>query len=72
MRKAPTGPVVLPAPVRNLLITQTALNIIGILFGMSMLLPGMIAGMVVAAILFFNGLLLLLLAHILGTLPAPA
>jgi hypothetical protein len=72
MQKVPQEPVVLPVPVRNLLITQTALNIIGILFGMSMLLPGVIAGMVVAAILFFNGLLLLLLAHILGTLPAPA
>jgi hypothetical protein len=37
-----------------------------------MLLPGFIPGLVVAAILFFNGLLLLLLAYILGTLPAPA
>jgi hypothetical protein len=69
-RTAPKEPVVLPAPVRNLLITQTALNIIGILFGTSMLLPGVIPGMVTAAILFLNGLLLLL-AYILGTLPAP-
>jgi hypothetical protein len=72
MRTPSPGPAVLPAPVRNLLITQTALNIIGLLFGTSMLLPGFIPGLVVAAILFFNGLLLLLLAHILGTLPAPA
>ena len=72
MQKVPKEPVVLPAPVRNLLITQTALNIIGILFGISMLLPGVIPGLVVAAILFFNGLLLLLLAQILGTLPAPS
>jgi len=71
MRVAPKEPVVLPVPVRNLLITQTALNIIGILFGTSMLLPGVIPGMVTAAILFLNGLLLLLLAYILGTLPAP-
>lgn len=70
MRTVPAQPVVLPAPLRNLLVTQTALNIIGILFGLSMLLPGLIPGMVTAAILFFNGLLLFLLAYILGTLPA--
>ena len=70
MRTAPAQPVVLPAPLRNLLVTQTALNIIGILFGLSMLLPGLIPGMITAAILFFNGLLLFLLAYILGTLPA--
>ncbi|MCK9581163.1 MAG: hypothetical protein M0Q92_12070 [Methanoregula sp.] len=69
MRNAPAQPVALPAPLRNLLITQTALNIIGILFGLSMLLPGLIPGMITAAILFFNGLLLFLLAFILGTLP---
>ncbi|OPY37764.1 MAG: hypothetical protein A4E35_01046 [Methanoregula sp. PtaU1.Bin051] len=72
MRAGTTEPVVLPAPVRNLLITQTVLNIIGILFGTSMLLPGLIPGLVVAVILFFNGLLLFLLASILGTLPAQA
>jgi len=71
MRVAPKEPLVLPVPVRNLLITQTALNIIGILFGTSMLLPGVIPGMVTAAILFLNGLLLFLLAYILDTLPAP-
>ena len=70
MRNAPAQPVVIPAPLRNLLITQTALNIIGILFGLSMLLPGLIPGMITAVILFFNGLLLFLLAYILGTLPA--
>lgn len=70
MRDAPARPVALPTPLRNLLLTQTALNIIGILFGTSMLLPGLIPGMVTAAILFFNGLLLFLLAYILGTLPA--
>ncbi|MEI7856653.1 MAG: hypothetical protein WCH85_04020 [Methanomicrobiales archaeon] len=70
MRNAPAQPVTIPAPLRNLLVTQTALNIIGILFGLSMLLPGLIPGIVTAAILFFNGLLLFLLAYILGTLPA--
>ncbi|KAF5058591.1 hypothetical protein DSECCO2_344940 [anaerobic digester metagenome] len=69
MRNAPSRPVALPAPLRNLLLTQTALNLIGILFGISMLMPGFIPGMVTAGILFFNGLLLFLLAFILGTLP---
>lgn len=67
-----TVPVLVPVPLRNLLVTQTALNIIGILFGTSMLLPGLIPGMVTALILFLNGLLLFLLAYILGTLPSPA
>ena len=70
MRNAPARPVAIPVPLRNLLVTQTALNIIGILFGLSMLLPGLIPGMITATILFFNGLLLFLLAYILGTLPA--
>ena len=69
MRNASSGPIALPAPLRNLLITQSALNLIGILFGISMLMPGFIPGMVTAGILFFNGLLLFLLAFILGTLP---
>jgi hypothetical protein len=71
--KNPTAvPVVLPAPLKHLLLTQTVLNIVGILFGISMLLPGLIPGMVVAVILFCNGLLLFLLAFILGRLPAAA
>lgn len=65
---APPAPV--PPPLRNLLLTQTVLNIVGILFGISMLLPGLIPGMVTAAILFCNGILLFVLARILSTLPA--
>ena len=72
MKNPPAVPVALPAPLKHLLITQTVLNIVGILFGISMLLPGLIPGMVVAAILFCNGLLLFLLAYILGRLPAAA
>jgi hypothetical protein len=72
MKNPPAVPVVIPAPLKHLLITQTVLNIVGILFGISMLLPGLIPGMVVAVILFCNGLLLFLLAFILGRLPAAA
>ncbi|HII97964.1 MAG TPA: hypothetical protein HA272_01555 [Methanoregula sp.] len=72
MKNPPAVPVAIPAPLKKLLITQTVLNIVGILFGISMLLPGLIPGMVVAVILFCNGLLLFLLAYILGRLPAAA
>lgn len=71
MRNPPAVPVPVPPQLRNLLVTQTILNIVGILFGSSMLLPGIIPGMVTAAILFCNGLLLFVLAYILSTLPAP-
>ncbi|MDH7510115.1 MAG: hypothetical protein QHH04_03620 [Methanolinea sp.] len=66
----PKAPV--PPPLRNLLLTQTVLNVVGILFGTSMLLPGLIPGMVTAAILFCNGILLFLLARILSGLPTEA
>lgn len=68
--KAPSVPI--PTPLRNLLLTQTVLNIVSILFGTSMLLPGLIPGMVTAAILFCNGILLFVLARILSTLPSAA
>jgi len=70
LRAAPEKPAAMPRPVRNLFIIQTALNITGILFGLSMLMPGIISGMLTAAILFCNGLLIFLLARILGRLPA--
>lgn len=70
MRNPPAVPVAIPPQLRNLLVTQSVLNIVGILFGTSMLLPGFIPGMVTAAILFCNGLLLFVLAYILSTLPA--
>lgn len=72
MRNPPAEPVVIPPPLKKLLITQTVLNVVGILFGLSMLLPGLIPGMVVAVILFANGLLLFALAYILNSLPAAA
>lgn len=72
MRNPPAQPVAIPPPLKKLLITQTVLNIVGILFGLSMLLPGLIPGMVVAVILFANGLLLFVLAYLLTRLPAAA
>jgi len=66
----PATPVPIPRPLRNLLVTQTVLNIVGILFGASMLLPGLIPGTVTAGVLFCNGLLLFVLAFILSRLPS--
>lgn len=72
MRNPPAQPVVIPPPLKKLLITQTVLNVVGILFGLSMFLPGLIPGLVVAVILFANGLLLFVLAFTLNSLPAAA
>lgn len=72
IRNPPAEPVVIPPPLKKLLITQTMLNVVGILFGLSMFLPGLIPGLVVAVILFANGLLLFVLAHLLSNLPAAA
>jgi len=41
------------------------LNVVAIAFGISMLLPGLVPGMVIAGIVVINGLLLLSLASIL-------
>lgn len=71
VRHPPAVPVPIPPQLRNLLVTQTVLNCVGILFGVSMLLPGLIPGMVTAGILFCNGLLLFVLAYVLSTLPSP-
>ncbi len=54
--------------VRKLTITQTVLNIVGIAFGLSMFMPGVIPGNVIAAIVVANGLLLFLLAYILNVI----
>ncbi|NMB79542.1 MAG: hypothetical protein GYA23_10675 [Methanomicrobiales archaeon] len=72
MKNPPAEPAVIPPELKNLLITQSVLNIVGILFGCSMLLPGLIPGLVVAVILFANGLLLFRLAQIISSLPISA
>ena len=58
-------PAALQPLQRRLLATQTVLNCVSILFGISMLLPGMIPGMVTAGIVVANGLLLFALVAIL-------
>ncbi|WP_067051077.1 hypothetical protein [Methanofollis ethanolicus] len=57
------GPI--PPALKKLLVTQTVLNLVAIAFGISMLVPGLVSGMVIAGVVVVNGLLLFALAGIL-------
>lgn len=59
-----------PPPLRRLAVTQTLLNLVGIGFGLSMLVPGVLPLPVIAGILILNGGLLTQLALILRQLDA--
>jgi hypothetical protein len=59
----PAGPI--PPALKKLLVTQTVLNLVAIAFGVSMLVPGLVSGMVIAGVVVVNGLLLFALAGIL-------
>ena len=59
-----------PPPLARLAVTQTLLNLVGIGFGLSMLVPGMLPLPVIAGILILNGGLLTQLALILRQLDA--
>lgn len=58
----------IPAVVKKLMVSQTLLNIASIAFGLSMLIPGIIPGMVIAGILVINGLLFFVLASFIQKL----
>lgn len=63
-----TLPLPLPSPLRRLAVTQTLLYLVGIAFGLSMLLPGLVPLPAIAGILILNGGLLFQLALILRQL----
>lgn len=65
MLQGAAEPVVLPPILKRLLVTLTVLNVVAVAFGISMLLPGLVPGMVIAGIVVINGLLLFALASIL-------
>ncbi len=65
IRTPPETPMVVPPIVRKLTGTQMVLNSVTIAFGISMLLPGLVPGLVVAGILVLNGLLLFILASLI-------
>jgi hypothetical protein len=45
------------------------INIVGITFGIAVLVPSLVSGLVVAGILVINGLLLFILAYFLHRIP---
>ena len=66
----PTEPVVVPPIFKKLTFTQTVLNLVTIAFGVSMLIPDLVSGFIIAGILVINGLLLFRFAAILQELAA--
>ncbi len=55
----------IPPILKKMMVIQTVLNLVGIAFGLSMFLPGLVPGQVIAGILIIYGLLLFGLASIL-------
>jgi hypothetical protein len=62
----PAGPV--PPVVASMQATQTVLNVVVIAFGVTMLVPGLVPGLLNAAIIVANGLLLFRLASLVRKL----
>ena len=67
-RVSASAPSPVPPTVRKLMLTQTVLNLVTVVFGVSMLVPSLVSGLVVAGILVVNGLLLFALASLLQEL----
>jgi hypothetical protein len=60
------APPIVPPNVKKLAAIQTTLNCVQIAFGASMLVPGVVPGLVVAGVLVMNGLLLFMLVSALA------
>lgn len=56
--------ITVPPVVKKLGTTQTVLNSVTLAFGISMLLPGLVSGLIVGGILVINGTLLFMLASL--------
>ncbi|MDO8869385.1 MAG: DUF308 domain-containing protein [Methanobacteriaceae archaeon] len=65
--KKDQGPetIVVPPVVKKMIVTQTVLNIVSIIFGLSMIWGGIIPGLIVAGVLVINGILLFVLVILL-------
>jgi uncharacterized membrane protein HdeD (DUF308 family) len=65
--KKDTGPetILVPPVVKKMILTQTVLNIVSIIFGLSMIFVGIIPGLIVAGVLVINGILLFVLVILL-------
>ncbi len=64
-RDSPVEKVTVPPIVKQLMVTQTLMNIVAIVFGVSALVGGLLPGLVVAGMLVIYGLILLVLVFIL-------
>lgn len=62
---SPNEKVTVPPIVKKLIVTQTLMNIVAIVFGVSAIAGGLLPGRVVAGLLVIYGLILLLLVFIL-------
>ncbi|MCA1914897.1 hypothetical protein [Methanospirillum hungatei] len=62
MRHPPDHPADQPPILKKMNITQTILNFVSIAFGISMIIPGIMPGLINAVIIVINGLLLFVLA----------
>jgi hypothetical protein len=67
IRTSPETPIVVPPIIRKLARIQLAMNSLGIVFGVSMILPGIMPIPVVACILLIMGPLFFVLAALLRT-----
>jgi uncharacterized membrane protein HdeD (DUF308 family) len=65
IRHPPAEPVTVTPATKKLLITLTAFNIVTIIFGITVFVPGLIAGLALAGFLVIYGLLLFELAYLL-------
>lgn len=65
IKNRPAEPVIFTPTLKKLLVIQTLLNVVGIVFGLSMLVTGLISGIPLAGILVVYGFLLFVLAFIL-------
>ncbi len=65
--KKDPGPetIVVPPAVKKMIVTQTVLNVVSIIFGLSMIWGGIIPGLIVAGGLLINGILLFVLVILL-------
>lgn len=68
--EGPPNPAPVPTIVKELPSTQTMLSGLSVAFGLTMLVPGLVPGLLMAGILVANGLLLFKLASILRNLAA--
>ncbi len=65
IRTPPETPAIVPPIVKKLAVIQTVLAIVSLAFGISMLVPGFVSGLLIAGILVINGLLLFILVSLL-------